>query len=191
MPSLTTYDATAVLLEVTQRHNISFGTLVAETGLWAAPEVHRHLLAENGSGAYYPHVRRARTSQGEKVKTIADGLRFDDNSYANTAIKQVIGVNTVGFETCHIWPLTCYDERYHTAIANLVLLPRALAGLSDHDPTILALLQYRSFELYNWHPADTKQPVRPENYPSTWREPFSFTESTAKILRRRRSRTTR
>ena len=185
-----TYDATAVLLEVTQRHNISFGTLVAETGLWANPQVHRLLLAENGTGAYYPHVRRARTSQGEKVKTIVAGLRFDDNSYANIAIKQVLGVETTGFETCHIWPLTCYDERYHTAIANLVLLPRALAGLSDHDPTILALLQYRAYELYDWHPLGTPTPTKPSPYPTTWRDPFPFTPAIAKTIQRRRSRPT-
>jgi hypothetical protein len=184
------YEATAVLLESTARHGISFAALVAETGLWTAPEVHRQLLTENGTGAYYPHVRRARAGQGEKVGGKIGPIYLDSNNYANTAIKQALGVKTVGFETCHIWPLTCYDERYHTAIANLVLLPRALAGLSDHDPAILAMLQYRAYELYSWHPRDKATPTKPVDYPTSWRAPFPFTAAIARTLRRRRSRPT-
>jgi len=43
---------------------------------------------------------------------------MDDNTYANVAIKRTLGVSRtdlLGFEACHIWPMTCYDERYHTA----------------------------------------------------------------------------
>jgi hypothetical protein len=100
-------------------------------------------------------------------------VRFDDNSYANVAIKRATGLgkSAEGFEACHIWPLTCYDERYHTAIANIVLLPRALAGLSDHAIEIQSALQYRAFELYGWFPHGVPQPIKPEFYPSNWREP--------------------
>jgi hypothetical protein len=76
-----------------------------------------------------------------------------------------------GFEACHIWPRTCYDERFHTAIANLVLLPRALAGLSDHDPEIQASLQYRAHEPYSWYPDGADIPQRPAFYPSRWPTP--------------------
>ncbi|HWQ55093.1 MAG TPA: hypothetical protein VN442_15505 [Bryobacteraceae bacterium] len=46
-----------------------------------------------------------------------------------------------GFQNCavcHIWPNSCYDERYHTCVANLVLLPSALASLTDFDPQVRA-----------------------------------------------------
>jgi hypothetical protein len=77
----------------------------------------------------------------------------------------------IGFECCHIWPNTCYDVRYHTVIANLVLLPRALAGLTDHDPQVQAALQYRSFELYRWHPEEWPAPERPAGFADQWRDP--------------------
>ena len=81
--------------------------------------------------------------------------------------------NLVGFECCHIWPRTCYDPRYHTAIANLVLLPRVLAGLTDHDPSIQRAIQYRAFELYRWYPDGEQPPEQPQVYPENWREPMA------------------
>lgn len=123
-------------------------------------------------------------SKGEKRGQILDGIRLDDNSYANVALKRALGLHRLqleGFEACHIWPRTCYDQRFHTVIANLVLLPRALAGLTDHDLEIQASLQYRAFELYGWFPKGTPIPRKPSFYPSHWRDP----ESPSNVLRRR------
>jgi hypothetical protein len=130
-------------------------------------------MNDTGMAAMFPKVRRARIGQGEQRGQIVEGVRFDDNTYANVAIKRALGIgkSAEGFEACHIWPLTCYDQRYHTAIANLVLLPRALAGLSDHDIEIQKALQYRAFELYGWWPIEMSQPVKPAFYPSEWRVP--------------------
>jgi hypothetical protein len=168
-------NASELLLEALARHNIHLSLLVADTGLWVNPEFHARLLRDTGSAAVFPKVRRARIGQGEKRGEVVDGIRFDDNTYANVAIKRAAGLgrSAIGFEACHIWPLTCYDERHHTAIANLVLLPRALAGLSDHDAEIQQALQYRAFELYEWHPEDTPEPTKPAFYPEIWRGPES------------------
>lgn len=166
--------ASELLLEAVRRHDIHLSLLVADTGLWANPEFHHRLIRETSTAAMFPKVRRARIGQGEQRSQIVDGIRFDDNSYANVAIKRALGLgkSAEGFEACHIWPLTCYDERYHTAPANIVLLPRAIAGLSDHDGEIQKALQYRSFELYGWHPEGVDQPSRPEFYPDSWRDPL-------------------
>jgi hypothetical protein len=165
--------ASNLLSESVQRHDIHLSLLVADTGLWANSEFHHRLVRDTGSAAMFPKVRRARIGQGEHRGQIHDGVRFDDNSYANVAIKRATGLgkSAEGFEACHIWPLTCYDERYHTAIANIVLLPRALAGLSDHAVEIRTALQYRSFELYGWFPDGDLQPQKPKFYPTRWREP--------------------
>ncbi len=32
-------------------------------------------------------------------------------------------------------------------------------------------LQYRAFELYGWYPEEVTRPVKPDFYPSKWREP--------------------
>ena len=187
------FDATAILTEVANRHGIRLSVLVAETGFWASPHVHRYLIEENGLGVFFPNTRRCRTSKGEKRGEIVAGVYLDDNSYANHAIKRAVGIpreRLIGFEACHIWRDTCYNEQYHTAIANLVLLPRALAGLSDHDPAIQQALQYRAYELYQgWYPAHVGIPIKPAGYPTQWREPMPFTEVVRKALTKRRLRT--
>jgi hypothetical protein len=71
---------------------------------------------------------------------------------------------------CHVWPETCYDVRYHTSLANLVLLPAPLAGLSDHHKAVAECLRYRSYELFGWYPEEVSAPVKPLGYPpaSDW-----------------------
>lgn len=180
--------AADLLRDSAVRHGIRLSVLIAETGLWANPEVHRRLALDTPPGAFFPDRRRCRLGQGESVGQKIGQLTLDSNSYANVAIKRAIGVEPeklIGFEACHIWPLTCYDERYHTLIANLVLLPRALASLSDHDPQIAAVLQFRAFELYGWHPAVAPVPERPLDYPDDWREPMPFSQAVARTLAKR------
>lgn len=182
--------ASELLHEALRRHDIHLSVLVADTGLWVNPEFHGRLLRDTGSAAVFPKVRRARIGQGEQVGQIIDGVRMDSNNYANVAIKRALGLgkSAKGFEACHIWPLTCYDERYHTAVANIVLLPRALGGLSDHDDEIQKTLKYRAFELYDWWPEEMPPPTKPDFYPSEWREPQP--DIRAKAPRRRSTGTT-
>lgn len=183
------YDGSSLLVEASRKHKINLSLLVAETALWANPEVHKRLLEENKSGAFYPNVRRARKGR-EKRGDVVGGVKLDDNTYANYAIRQAIGIppknnKLIGFATCHIWPLTCYDEKYHTAIPNLVLLPASLASLTDHNP-IQAVLQYRSFELYKWVPDGEQRPRKPRDYPDCWKRPFGFTAKIEKAIKNRR-----
>lgn len=184
------YDGLAMLKEAAVRHGIHLSLLVAETSIWASPEVHRSLVQENGVGAYFPHARRCRAGAGERRGQIVGVERLDDNSYANHAIKQATGIGRFqirNYETCHIWPQSCYDSRCHTVIANLVLLPRLLAGLSDHDLEVQGALQFRAFELFGWYPPGRSFPTQPSFYPSTWSAPMPFTPAVAQVLRNRRS----
>jgi hypothetical protein len=178
------YNAEQMLREATTKHKIHLSVLVAETALWANPAVHRWLLEKHPSGAYFPDRRRYKAGK-EKLGATVDGVRMDNNSYANMAIKRALGLSPsqfVGFEACHVWPKTCYDERYHTVIANLVLLPRALASLSDHDKEVRAALQYRAYELYHWYPTEETKPKRPKFYPDNWRPPFGIPRMNARQL---------
>jgi hypothetical protein len=182
-------DALELLRTSTRRHGIHLSVLVADTAIWANPEVFRQLREENGTGSYFPNTRRARAGAGEKPSQVLNGERLDSNAYANHAAKRAMGLGrgATGFEVCHVWPRSCYDARYHTCVANLVLLPRPLAGLTDHDAEIGAALRYRSFELYGWHPVDAPQPERPEFYPEVWRAPEPFRPEIAVALARRRA----
>src|SRR5262245_47013376 len=93
------YVASEMLLEAAKRHQINLCVLVAETGLWAHPDVHARLLYETGSAAMFPNSRRKR-GNGETRGQIVDGIRLDDNTAANRAIKRALGLHrhaVVGF----------------------------------------------------------------------------------------------
>lgn len=148
--------------------DIDFAALVVKSAIWA-PDT-EHIAC--GKAAKYPRVRRKRPY--EKRGHSAENIRLDDNRYPNSQMKAVlrkaynIQLEAGTFETCHVWPNTCYDERYHTCFANLVMLPRALAALSDHNEHVQRVLQYRAYELFNWYPAECEVPTKPENYPTDW-----------------------
>ncbi len=134
--------------------------LIAYTSIWVSPD-------KISLEPVYPNVKRGRSNEKGKI---INGLRIDDNTYANVAIKKAIS-NNIEFKNymaCHIWPGTTYDERYHTLLANLVLIPRILANLSDYFSEVIDVLKYRSYELYGWHPDGTGIPQRPPYYPRTW-----------------------
>jgi hypothetical protein len=162
------------LTKAIKKLNIDLVSLVAETAIWADPS----FCDDPGTVVLYPDIRRGKS--GEKKGTIINGIRIDDNTYANTAIKRACGINKKGiknYETCHIWPDTCYDERFHTAIPNLVLIPNAIAGLSDFFDDVIKALQYHSYELYNWYSEGYQIPTRPKNYPTNWRKPTALPKS--------------
>ena len=77
------------------------------------------------------------------------------------------------YTTCHIWEQTCYDTRYHTCIANLVLIPSAIASLSDFDKQIHDILKFQAWELFKWPPSGKRVP-KPSHYPTNWAYPRAF-----------------
>lgn len=166
-------DGNELLINSLEKLNINLNQLIAETSIWASPEYCNQLEINTGSSTRYPNFRRKRhyETKGDTV----DGIKLDDNTYANNAIKHAIGINRkdiTNFHTCHIYPNTCYDERYHTKIQNLVLIPNSIAQLSDNFDDIKKILQYRSYELYGWHPIEEATPEKPVNYPTNWKKPI-------------------
>lgn len=182
-------DAEKLLRAAAEKHRVDLALLVAETAIWASPEAHRLFAGRTGAAAVYPDTRRCRAGDGERVGQVVGGARIDNNSWANHAVKSVLSwprARITGFEVCHIWPTTAYDPRYHTALPNLVLLPRALAGLSDHDHHIGRVLQFKSYTLYdNWLPEGRRPLTRPDGFPERWREADSFGERARAFLERR------
>jgi hypothetical protein len=189
----TTFNAQVILQEAASSLNISLTDLVAAAALWVHPIIHRGLLKETGSAAWFPDTRRARPTNERRGERI-EGILLDDNTFANNAIKLGIAGSRDefdGFETCHIWEKSCYDEHCHTTLANLVLLPRSLASLSDHFKEVSAVLKYRSWELYQWHPFTDSPPLRPESYPqgNVWRQVPSPSVKAIEALDRRIEKT--
>lgn len=142
----------------------------------------------NLNGAWYHYTKRRAAKnekRGQTTTQLIDGQVYnvflDDNTYANIAIKSAIRVGLENkyptleylynsdtkfrdFEACHIWPNTCYNAQYHTSVANLVLLPRPLAGLTDHCEAVKKILQYKAWELFKWKPKGALQPNKPKDY---------------------------
>lgn len=166
-----------------QKLNVDFASLIALCAIWAPAEVHAAMHDGQGNYARVPNCRRRKyfEPRGE-----VDGVIYDDNTRPNTQMKAMAkkyyGVSLVDFTVCHIWPNTCYDERYHTCYANLVCIPAAIHSLTDFDPHVEACLKYRAYELYGWIPQNADIPEKPENYPSEWLELPRCEKSTRKKL---------
>lgn len=144
----------------------------------------------NAFGSWF-NCKYRRAKNGEQRRQPINGIILDDNTKANYAIKKAVleglkkyGIHNAdigifkGFEACHIWADTCYNPRYHTSVANLVLIPREIAGLTDHCDAVKELLKYESFKRFGFLPnvdnngviIQMQQPVQPNIYNSlTWR----------------------
>lgn len=141
---------------------------------------------------YHCTVRRLSSNdilQEHRIRGEHDenGILLDANNYANTAIKCAV-IETLrrryalpipkgkinifsNFEACHIWDKSCYDEKYYTSIPNLVLIPRSIAGLTDHCGAVKDLLKYEAWLRFGFLPANEKKPRKPKNYDTLkWRD---------------------
>lgn len=161
--------------------------LVAQSAIFCPTEIFE--MVKNGElgsrenigigniyGSWY-NCKYQRAKHFQKRGEKCGDITFDDNTYANNAIKLALlkgleryGIHGSsrqifkGFETCHIWPDTCYDARYHTSVANVVLLPREIAGLTDHCQAVEDLLKYEAWKRFGFKPAEADIPAKPKNY---------------------------
>lgn len=107
---------------------------------------------------------------------------LDDNTYINQAFKKLCGGDQrkyTNFITCHIYGGLSRNPKIFSAIANIVLLPKALAGLSDHCDEVMNLLQHRAYELYRWYPKEEGYSVpkyQDEFAKLPWSNPEDFKE---------------
>lgn len=108
-----------------------------------------------------------------KKNKIPQGLKADDNTIANHAIKRAIiasyGLNFGkyddfnDYEACHIWDMPG-DPRYYASIMNLVLVPRAFGQLTDHCDAVKQLLRYEAHERFGFCPEGEEVPEKPSYY---------------------------
>lgn len=170
------FNGNDILKDALVKLGINLSELVAMTSIWASPKYCNDLKEKTGTSVRFPNTRRGRV--GEERGSVVNGVKIDDNTYANNAIKYAVGIkrkDIKNFNACHIYENTCYDERYHTKIENLVLIPNAIAQLSDNFEEVINCLKYRAFELYGWYPEESEEPIKPHNYPTNWREPEPYT----------------
>lgn len=169
---------------------INLTALVAATSVWASPDSVAHIrrMNINPNALWKTNIRRLRLKDGEVTgeHSQLDDHYLDDNSVPNYAMKVITGkvVDQNSFHVCHIYPGSCYEVDFHTAIPNLVFIPKEIAGLSDFDENVMQALKYRSYELYDFYIDEI--PQKPLGYDSLrWREPEPYTSNAIKAVSRR------
>lgn len=135
---------------------------------------------------YMSHYRDNSLKKGTQV---SDQISFpgtlpykiaDDNTCANQYIKNAIkisiedkykiklnGAKFRDYEACHVWDIPS-DRLYYASIANLVLLPRALAQLTDHNDAVKELLRYEVYIRFGFIPKGQKPPTKPPKKYNTY-----------------------
>lgn len=74
-----------------------------------------------------------------------------------------------GWSVAHVWD-DAKDRDIYTRLANLALVPKAFASLTDGDGPLTAYLRYHAFAKYAWYPANKAKPRKPDEYDSIeWR----------------------
>lgn len=129
-----------------------------------------HYNNENASWDYMVHYRDNKKAKERLENRMTEDTMTDykyapsykiadSNNIANYALKQAILISYPwldsfaascfkDYEVCHVWDKPT-DRRYYASIKNLVLMPRALAQLTDHNEEVKALLRRRAYELFN------------------------------------------
>ncbi len=167
--------------------------LIERTARWVDPATHNFLPI------WYPeHARRglfykSNWSEPQLNKNRQTGIsihKHEANIHANKALTYALGLRSndrEGWSCCHIWGvddptyqtsnLVVQDNRYFSAVANMVLLPTPLKTFTDTMPEVKAMIRICATHLYKWqcnHPmmkeinAELDELQDWENYPKSW-----------------------
>lgn len=150
--------------------------IVARTAIWATKDDYDAYP----DGVHHPGTRRRKVGDANESNTIETDPRtkdvikvtLDSNNKPNYMMKSMLrhryGLEAEEYHTCHIWPGSCYDIHCHTSYANLVLIPSAIASLSDFDENIMKALQSHAYKLFRWFPYSENKPKRVDDKSLPW-----------------------
>ena len=157
--------------------------LIAKNALFCTIDVAKEVRKKSNTYSWYNNKYRRISSKdktdGKKIReSDEDGVILDNNTMANLAIKTAIkkSLSVKGkfsdYMVCHIWDSTCYDARYHTSVFNLVLVPTAIAGLTDYNQAVKEMLQYESAHRFGVYPKGKTCPEKPTFFDkiTIWRQ---------------------
>jgi hypothetical protein len=136
--------------------------LLARAAIWCDRRVVTALNKANhenghrslGGGVWFPGTARGRRAHRR--------TRPQRNEMARKALGNALPHQFAPneFAACHVWQKTAVDEECYTALANLVMLPRALESLTDHPSWPLGhlYLQWKAYRLFGWKPKGCSKP---------------------------------
>ena len=101
----------------------------------------------------------------------------DDNLTPTNAFIWAHGIQRGHYQDVqfnHVWA-NSGDITAYTNLANIFVLPAFLSKLTDTHPDIKAILRYRCYELFHYHPQGTPAPEIPRAYRKLqWAEPLPY-----------------
>lgn len=148
------------------RHEHLLVHLVAESLLLPDPKVVDFL-----GGAVFPTIRDHKRQISRGVAGDVQ-VMFDDNTTPRWAILWSHGIahtnHPKGWTFAHVWP-SSKDPSSYTHVANLVIMPKYFASLSDKEGPLEPYLQYHAWKTYSWKPESAAVPVESYEYSRvTW-----------------------
>ena len=161
-------DVNALDLEELLKHDLSrkklesILDLVAQASWWVNPIVYQSIQV------VYPKTRRKRGK--EKRGQIIDGIRLWNNEPAQKAIWLALDKKKeqiYNSHVCHIYKNSVPDPTHFTNLANMIILPKCLASLSEWEP-ITKILKYHSYKTYGYTGPENNIPSVPPYYPDSW-----------------------
>ena len=95
-------------------------------------------------------------------------LMYDDNTTPKWALvwsHATFGKTKelLGWRIAHVWE-KCDQVESYTRLENLLLVPAAYSGLTDHDGPLAPYLRYHAYKHYKWRPEDEQDPKEPAEY---------------------------
>jgi hypothetical protein len=154
--------------DLTSHHEL-LAAIVAKTSWLPHPKTVAHF-----NGAIFPTLRYKRGFERfapvESNGTVI-GM-YDDNATPEWALfwsHGLTGVRSKGWTIAHVWPASD-DIHAYTHLANLAMVPEALASLTDKNGPLTAFLRWHSWDVYGWRPQTVGDVAKPNGYDSVeWR----------------------
>lgn len=152
---------------------------VASLALFSHPET----VAQTEYKAAVPVIRGEIALRGKIGERDGRQVGFDDNTAPTNVFDWINGrtVRPDDIQYNHVYDDSKNPDTY-TCLANLCVTPSFLAKLTDHDREIRALIRYRVWDIYHWHPAHEPEPVKPVGYDDLVWAPFLPAVSDAKAV---------
>lgn len=135
---------------------------VAEHTVFLDPSV----VAQTSGQPVFPSIRNMLRRRQFDVLTDGRRVLLDDNTTPTDAFLWSAGqAKGPDVQFNHVWT-AAQDVLAYTALWNVCATPAFLAKTTDgrNHPSVIATLQYRSFDLYGFHPQGTPVPTRPPGY---------------------------
>ena len=133
-------------------------------------------------------IRRAKAGERRGSIIKDEGVVVCDNTSPTTVFLWANGlhrkeVKHVQFN--HIYPMSQYIA-YYTSLANICMTPAFLSKLTDVNESVIQLLRYRAFDLYDFVPLGFDTPEKPECYEALdWAPPGVAVEDIFALFRQK------